>query len=191
MTRRWINWFATLAVVTIAGLVLLPAIRRLPEAVHSHFSAVGRWQGALVCLALSVVSVFLLFKLLSPRLPHLKTALHNPPAWAAWLIAACIVCGVDLLRGLDPAGYQASGWEWALFGGGAVIIVALYQHLTSTKRPPPPDDSRSSNATLDDLLRDWPTLERWLRADSPADEDLLGNRRVARRLVLGHTCEFG
>jgi hypothetical protein len=124
-----------------------------------------------------------LVRLLSPRLAHLKDGKFwkYPPYWGAVALAGAIVCTADLLVGLGPEGFSVSIWEWVVFAGGSVAIVVGY-HLLATPSEPPPA-AEPDNASLEELVRDWRRLERWLQREIAAEDDLLGNWQVAQRLA--------
>jgi hypothetical protein len=120
VARRWLLWSFWLVSATAGGLILLPGIRKYPESVRSFFSGVHAWPRWLACFAVSAGFIFLLDKLLSPRWAHLRVARRLPPVWSALVVAGFIVCAVDLLVGLGPANFDASAWDWVLYGGGAI-----------------------------------------------------------------------
>jgi hypothetical protein len=127
----------------------------------------------------------MLFKLLSPRLSHLRyfVAIRHPPMWAAWVVAAVILCAIDLTTGLGPSDFRPAMWEWLLYGGGSALLVALCRHLTRAPEQRAAAVSPSAVSSVEELIGDWTTLERWLQSERPAEDDLIGSRRIARRLA--------
>ncbi len=84
---------------------------------------------------------------------------------------------------LGPDGFRASIWEWLAYAGGSTVLVSLYHWFTAPAPPPLPPEPTGGDVPLDELAKDWPTLQRWVSEENPADGDLLGNRRVADRLA--------
>jgi hypothetical protein len=183
--RRWLQWLLTVAAVTGVGALLLPVLRRNPEGVHSYFADAPTWQRVLVLFVASSSAAWILFKLLSPRLSHLRPAVwrRHPPIWSAWAAAVAILCAIDLTSGLGPSGFQPAIWEWALYGGGSVLLVALCRHFTRAPQRPAVAPAPSAVTSVEEVVSDWVTLERWLRSERPAEDDFIGNRRIARRLA--------
>ncbi len=180
---RWLKWLATTVVIVAVGSILLPIIRTNPEGIHSYFASVPSWQRHLVCLLLSIVFVSLLFGLLSPRWAHFRAIRKIPPAWSSWVVAAVIVFILDSADLVQPG--RDFVWHWIGYGAGSIVIVgAWYGFLSGPSRSARPDDTRVSTTTIEELLRDWTALEKWLQRDALADDDLIGNRRVARRLAV-------
>ncbi len=183
--RRWCQWLGHGAIVLLAGGFLLPALRRNPESVHAYFAAVSAWQRSIAIFAAATAVACFLFRLHSPRLAHVRPRVvwRHPPLWSAWVAAGAFLCALDLTVGIGPADFTPSVRDWAVYGVGSVLLAAFGRRLT---QPPERQASAVTPATttsLDDLIGDWPTFERWLRSERPADDDLIGNRRVARRLA--------
>ena len=178
---HWLQWFVTILITVASGAYLLPFLRSQPETVHAYFQSLWNWQRISFVFALCVVFAFIIFKLFSPRLSHLRYVGSQPPIWLACLLGICCVAALDLTLGVSPRGYKGSFRDW-LGIGGAIILVAVYRWLTdSSKRPPKtPVQTVRDDAPLSP--DDWPSLEAWLRSDAPAEHDFLGNRAVARRL---------
>jgi len=101
--------------------------------------------------------------------------------WLAWVAAVPILCAIDLGFGLGPPDFRPTVWDWVLYGGGSVLIVVLCEYLTSS--PELPTDATATITSVDELTSDWKILEEWLRSDQPANNDLLGNLRIAQQLA--------
>ena len=183
--RRWLHWLLTAMVVTAVRALLLPVLRRNPAGVHSYFAGASAWHRVLVLFVASSTVAWVLFKLLSPRLSHLCQAvsLRHPPLWSAWAAAVATLCAIDLNSGLGPSDFQPALWEWVLCGGCSILLVAFCRHFTHAPHPASASPSSSAVMSVEELVSDWATLERWLRSERPAEDDLIGNRRVARRLA--------
>ena len=95
-----------------------------------------------------------------------------------WL--GVFVC--DISFGIDSESIQPSVWYWLVFGLGPFAPFILVRYLSSPSR------QVSSQSTLPETAQpinfDWQTVENWLRSERPADDDLLGHRRVAARLAV-------
>ena len=183
--RRWLLWLLHGFVVTGLGLLLLPFLRRSPEAVHTHFASQPAYQRHAALFITAGFIVWLLFKLLSPRLAHVRPliARRYPPVWLAWLAAAVVLGLIDLTVGLGPTGFAPSAWDWAGFGVGPLAVVAVLRHLMQPPEPPEPPPVPTAEPSVDELTSNWAKLEAWLQSEKPAADDLLGNRQVARRLA--------
>lgn len=181
--RRWVNWVVTLFAVAAVGSLLLPALRRNPEALHAYFAAAPGWQRGLAVFVSTTALALIAAKLFSPRLAHLKTFHRYPPLWSAWALAAGVVCAFDLSGCFEASGYRAEWWEWGLYGGGALLFVAACRHLSRAPEEVPQAAPTPATTSVEEMAADWPTLERWLRSERPAEDDLIGNRRIARRLA--------
>lgn len=183
--RRWLAWLITAVVVTAVGVLLLPILRRTPDTVHMHFAGAPAWQRMLVLFFASSSATWILFKLFSPRLSHLRlsVSLRCPPIWSAWAVAVGMLCVIDLTAGLGPSGFRPATWEWALYGGGSAVFVAFCRHFMRAPERPAAKASPSAATSVEELVGDWATLERWIRSERPAEDDLIGNRRIARRLA--------
>ena len=183
--RRWLHWLLTAVVVTAVGALLLPVLRRNPASVHSYFASKSAWQRVLVLFAASSSAAWILFRLLSPRLSHLRHArlLRHPPLWSAWVVAVVVLCAIDLISGLGPSDFRPAISEWVLYCVGSTLLVSFCRHFTRAPEPAAVPPSTSAVTSVQDLVSDWTTLERWLRSERPAEDDLIGNRRIARRLA--------
>lgn len=183
--RRWIHWLLTSMAVTAAGALLLPVLRQKPDSVHSYFAGEPAWQRGLVLFVASSSTAWILFKLFSPRRSHLRPAVlfRHPPIWSAWVVALIILCAIDLICGLGPANFHPAIKDWVLYGGGSALLVASCRHFTRAPEPTAAAPSSSTVTSVEELVSDWATLERWLRSERPAEDDLIGNRRIAHRLA--------
>src|SRR4051794_9804880 len=100
LVRRWLVWLVTLTIVGIVGALVLPFVRSQPAAVHTYFASAPFWQSSLAIFVACTVLVWGLFRLLSPRITHLKAFRHLPPAWSAFAMASALLCVADLIFGL-------------------------------------------------------------------------------------------
>jgi KAP family P-loop domain len=181
--QRWLKWSLTVLLVGSALAVLVSMLRGKSQALKDFFALE---DGGLLWAAVfigSLVMVSLLSRLLNPKAAHLGAFLSVPPTWSAWLAGAGLCLIVDLAVGLGSPPFSARVWQWLLFGTMPLLAVAIYRHLTRDQEPkanvePPPTEAR-----IGDLAQDWAALERWLRSEQPANEDLLGHQRIARRLA--------
>ncbi len=191
--RRWFLFLVHVIVITAVGALLLPAVRRNPESVHAYFGGVQWLQRAAALFAAISLGVCVLFKLLSPRLAHLRPPVRwrHPPIWLAWVVAAAALCLIDLTAGLGPDGYSPSTWDWVGYGFGPLAAVAIFRHITQAPERPTPLPVPAAERSLDGLVGDWTILEPWLMSERPAGEDLIGNRRVACRLAEYLTTQGG
>lgn len=191
--QRWLLWAGTFVIVAVSGAVLLRVLRQYPEGVHSYLNSAPpalRWGAT--CLA-SLGFTLLLIRLLNPRLKHAQYLLTYPSGWTAWAVAAVVVALVDIFCGLGSEVYQGEWWEWLLYGGGSCAAVAFYRKLTAVKTEAThPDDTATGEVKVEDvaapvslteLAENWALLKKWLTDDKPAEDDLIGNRRVALRLA--------
>lgn len=192
--RRWLMWLFTAVMVVAGGALILPLLRRWPSQVHDYFSDGPAWQRRLAIVTFFTAVYLLLFKLFDLKLKHLRVFHRHPPFWAAWCVAGFVLAVVDLSTGLGPTEYESTWSDWV--GYGAVpLLAALSIRTLSTPRksadePPVP----SEDVTIEDLLKDWATLEKWLRTEKSADDDLIGSKRIARRLaryLLAHGGTIG
>ncbi len=181
--RRWFHWGITVVVVCVIGMLLLPVLRRNPEAVHSYFASAHAWQRPLAIFVATSGLFLILFKLLSPKYAHLRVFLRHPSMWTAWAVAGGILCIADLIFGLGPPGFSAAGWEWGAYCGGAVIAVAGIRWVFNKSESAKLTAASSTELSVDEMIRDWHTLEQWLQSENVATVDLIGNRRIARRLA--------
>lgn len=191
--RRWLHWVLTALAVTAVGALLLPVLRRNPEGVHTYFASAAAWQRGLVLFVACSAAAWIGFKLLYPRLSHLRPAvsLRHPPLWSAWAVAVASLCVIDLVWGLGPTDFQPAAWEWALYGGGSLLLVAFCRCFIRGPERQVIAPATAVVTSLEKLVSDWATLERWLRSERPAEEDLIGNRRIARRLAEYLTAHGG
>lgn len=181
---RWLNWLGTVAVVSGIGALVIPLLRQYPEGLHAHLTAAPFTLQFIACELTTFGIVALLFRLLSPRLAHTRIFHLYPPLWGAVAISAILVAAVDLTIGLGPGEFRAAPWEWVVYGGGSAAIVAVYRRLAMPDNlAATPITTRPDDATVEELLQDWTRLERWLQREVAAEDDLLGNRGVARRLA--------
>jgi KAP family P-loop domain len=183
--RRWLYWLVHATMLTVFTALLIPAFRLFPEGVHAYFVEAPSWQRVLVLLVGCTLVVGIVFRLLAPKVSHVRGTIlrRYPPLWTAWVVAAVVVCSIDLAFGLGPPGYQASFWEWIFYGCGSVLFVVIYRHFTSAPVPLDVASVLSDSTSVGELVNNWEKLERWLRSDRPAEDDLIGNRRIARRLA--------
>lgn len=183
--RRWCQWMGHGAIVLLVGVFLLPALRRNPESVHAYFAGVPAPLRAIAILATTTAVACFLFRLLGPRLTHIRSriAWRHPPLWSAWVAAGAILCALDLTVGVGPADYTPSVRDWAMYGAGSVLLAAVARQLTQPPERQISEVTPTVTTSIDDLVGNWPTFENWLRSERPADDDLIGNRRVARRLA--------
>jgi hypothetical protein len=173
---------ATVTLVLVFSILLLPFFRRFPEWIHTWFAHQPPWQRILSVFLFSSVSVSILFNVLSPRIAHLRAFWLHPPVWSAWAVGILLACIGDLIFGFGPEGFQASAWEWLLYGPGSIAIVAGYRWLTDTKRSDSQPVVPVKELSLQNLADNWEPLEQWLRSECPSEVDLLGNRRLALSL---------
>lgn len=195
--QRWLVWGGTLAVIAAGGAVLLRVLRQYPEGVHSDLNAAPsgiRWAAASLA---SLGVTLLLFRLLNPRWALANYFRNYPPGWSAWAVAAALIAAVDVFGGLGSEVYRGAWWEWLLYGGGSVAAVAFYRKFTAGKKPEGEEEEDNNPATssevqvedvaapvsLTELAKSWHLLEKWLSDDKPAEDDFIGNRRVALRLA--------
>ena len=186
--RRWLYWLLTTVAVTAIGALLLPVLRRNLVGVYS-----SAWQQVLVLFVASSSAAWILLKLLSPRLSHLRLAvsLRHPPIWSAWTVAVAILCAIDLSSGLGPLDFRPTIWGWVLYGVGSILFVAFCRHFTRPSEQLAAAPSPSTAMSVQEVISDWETLERWLRSEQPAEDDFIGNRRIARRLAKYLTADGG
>ncbi len=179
--QRWIGWLGAVCVVTGFGALLLRALRQYPEGLHSYFASSPFLLSFLACQLTVLGVVALLFRLLSPRLSHLKLFTQYPPYWVAAVCAAILLALADWFIGLGPRQSDGAVWEWVVYVGISVAVMAACNWLTAPDELPPAPPPREES--IEDLLRDWPRLECWLRSEVAAEDDLLGNQQVAQRLA--------
>lgn len=193
LARNWFRWGLTALAVTAVGALLLPVLRRYPEGVHSYFAGAQKWQRILMLLVVSSAAAWAIIKLHSPKLSHLRpaVALRHPPMWSAWAVAVAALCAIDLVCGLGPADFQAAPWEWGLYGGGSILLVACSRTFTSRPESKVPPSAAPVVTSVEELAGNWAIFERWLRSERPAEDDLIGNRRIARRLAEYLTAHGG
>jgi hypothetical protein len=94
---RWARWLATVTLVLVFSILLLPFFRRFPEWIHTWFAHQPPWQRILSVFLFSSVSVSILFNVLSPRIAHLRAFWLHPPVWSAWAVGILLACIGDLI----------------------------------------------------------------------------------------------
>ena len=181
--RQWVKWIFTAVSLTALGCVLLPALRRYPESVHSYLATVPAWQQTLAHFVLCFLFVLLAFRLLNPKLKHLHTFCIRPPIWCACIAAAVAVCAIDSLVGLDSPPFQPPAYEWLIFGTGSLLAATVYWRLAREPAFSPNESVTTRSATIHELRENWPLLESWLKKEAPTEIDFLHHERVACRLA--------
>ena len=189
-TNHWNHAGLTFLLTVLAGGVLLPLVRSYPRAAHDFIIGLSDWLRIGFIFFLSTLFALTMFKLLSPRLGHLRHWKSHPPAWLAALLGLILVAVLDISDWIYPEGYRATVWEWLGYGGGSVLIAGWYcdtwQEATKWFR-------KSNEPTTEETLRlklwniadaSWEDIQEWLRSDAPAHYDFLGNRSVADRLAM-------
>ena len=192
--QRWLFLIVTFFLVTGIGAVLLRVLRQHPEPVHNYLKSGPEWLRWIVAFLSTLGVAFLVFRLLNPKWAHKRFFWSFPPGWVAWIAALLVIAVIDLGGGLGADGYQASFWEWVIYPTGAIALIAFHRWLTADddalekkqqgQVEEKQGESRAANAiTLETLPDNWNVFEKWLKDDSPADEDFIGNKQVALRLA--------
>ena len=199
-TNHRIHAGLTFLVTVLAGGIVLCLVRSQPKSAHEFIIGLNGWLRVGFVFSLCTLFAFTMFKLLSPRLGHLRYWKMHPPAWLAAFLGLIVVALADVTGELAPDGYRATVWEWLGYAGGSLLIVGWYCEtwkdipslwFGKEKRPISEETHRLKLQNIADAP--WEDIEEWLRSDAPARYDFLDNRSVAWRLatmLVGRTCHW-
>jgi KAP family P-loop domain len=191
IVRRWLYFFLISAVVAILGFYLVASRGKLSEWFYRIFGPV-HWSMAygaiLLFIALLIASVL---KMSPCKLGQFRSIHRYPPTWLAIFVATTIVCVMDQAGVIGPPGYRASVWEWTGLGGSALVLVTLSRWISPPSSDRPTMRSGSATGAQTTLPRDWSEIEQWVRTESPATDDLLNRRYIARRIARHLLTPFG
>ena len=187
--NHWIHAGPTLLVTVFVGGIVLPFVRLHPNSAHEFIIGLNDWLRIGFIFFLCSVFAFAIFKLMSPRLGHLRYWKTHPPAWLAAFVGLIIVAVIDVAGGIDSDGYRATVWEWLGYAGGSLLLVGWYcdtwleaaNWFCMRDKPQAEETQRLKLQNVADAP--WNDIEEWLRSDAPADYDFLGNRTVSERLA--------
>jgi hypothetical protein len=191
MKRSLQHWFhagLTFLFTILGGGTVLSLVRLQPKSAHEFITSLSNWLRIGLIFCLCTLFAYTMFKLLSPRLTHLRYYKTHPPGWLAALLGVIVVAVVDVLGGLTPNGYRATPWEWLGYAGISSLIVGwclgTWRDITSLwsgKERPKSEESQPPR--LQNIATaPWTDIEEWLRSDAPAYYDFLGNHSAAGRL---------
>jgi len=191
IANDWIHAGLIFLLTFFAGSVGLSLVRLWPRTVHAFFVIhLTDWLRIGFVFFLCTLFAVAMFRLLSPRLGHLRYWRTHPPAWVAVLLGLIVVAVLDIADWLNPGGYRATVWEWLGYAGGSLLIVGWYSEAwkgTTTlcwgteKRSEP---NGTQNRRLQGINNAaWDDIEQWLGSNTPAQYDRFGNRIVADRLA--------
>lgn len=183
--QRLIVWLGHLIVVTIVGMVLIPYFRANPNSIHEYFKDVGSIPKFVGPLLLSIILVWILFKLFNPRTQTWRSWKKNPPVWLAWCVAFFLIAVADHAWGLGPNEFKPEWWHWLVYGLCPVLSLVFVRWLKSPDEQKTEDTSSTdpNPLTTEALLRDPQVLKAWLLSEKPAEVDLIGTQRIANRLA--------
>jgi hypothetical protein len=179
--KPWVNWSLHFVCTLACGIFLVPFFRTHPIWLHEFAFEMANWQRILLVVFSCVLTAHFAFKLLSPRISHLKHFGNHPPAWSAWMLSLLALCIGDLTIGLSPETYNASSYEWIAYGLGTIFSVGLIRHFTTSCEAL---RRKSAPTELDQNWENWnwEDIEIWLESDATTEYDIIGNLSVAQRL---------
>jgi hypothetical protein len=186
IARRW-GYLALVVVISVFTFCLLFFLAAHGgRATSGWFSGVDPWVLFLFRVALSIAVVGMIVRLTPIRWSQMPAVPFYPPTWLG------IAVGFFLASFIDASGSLGRGqllwWEWLVLSSTGLAAVGVLQWLTS--RPPDPSPESGVISHEPEAL-EWSVLQPWLEAQKPADDDLLGRRRVARRFLRHLLTPFG
>lgn len=186
------NAFLTFFVSLAIGVLLLPLLRQKPESFHTYFNELSTMQRCAFIFALCLGYNYLLFKLFSPRISHLKYVFKNFPTWLAWFTGIIFVGVIDTFWGLNPqkCEYQSNILEWLFYGVGSFLCVSLlynnnffsFLHLLGFGNDK--QESKSEPTSVRSFKNaQWEDIETWLNSDAVAKVDFIDNNHIPKRII--------
>src|SRR5262249_21165005 len=108
--------------------------------------------------------------------------------WLALGVGFFIVCFLDLAGALGPAEFRPPWWEWIMLALLGLAVAGVVHWMTAPKEPAPPPPPAP---LVPGIGPGWAVVEPWLRAESPAEDDLLNRRLIAKRCARRLLTPFG
>ncbi|MCA9137172.1 MAG: AAA family ATPase [Planctomycetales bacterium] len=205
--QHWIHALGAFVITVLGGILILPLVRTSPESLHAYLNDLPDVVRVSFGFLVSFGFVCIMFKVLKPRLSHLKFVRTHPPAWLTILLGTLAVASIELLGGIqyDDKMYQPTGVDWLLYGLVPIVVVSLVRLIDQSDWLDTPKVNKNSSriesdsanlakasgaeADIPELTQHnietipWKELEEWLSSEDIAKYDLLSNRAVATRLA--------
>lgn len=183
--RNWVFFWIVVAISTGLGGLLLGFRGQLTDAYHKNLGSSPDWVRHAAAVAGTAVLVYGLTRLLKPSFRHLNAyALTYPPVWCAVALAWVILCAIDLGELIGPAEVHRSVIQWVGYTVASGVLVWCLQWVgKSAPETGSPGKVEAPDRHIDEVLSDPAALRAWYESEGHAEEDMLGTRRIARRLA--------
>lgn len=196
-----VNFIVVFTMSAVSGIFLLPFIRVQPALIHDFAKGLVNWQRELFLFSACLLYTYVLFKLFSPRIRHIRYFFSHPPTWFAWLLGSVAVAEIDLWgHGFGSGAYRGRLSDWGKFAVIPVVLVWCYRWLSAGAAMPgwlvwcyqTVVFWRKHGTKIDQPIvfkiesmpdAKWDDIEKWLRTEATAEYDILGNAKVAKKIA--------